>query len=188
MGMVRPPPMFALQLAVTHSKLVAICFAVWTAFHPVAAKMDRAGEVANAIAWTAATLPLPEVPILSDDPRDDAREVLAAVMARYAVEESWLRPRQVGDHGLAHGFWQLHSAAGHASTFDQAMAWVALLREVAPHCAPGEALNALSSGACDRGVRLATRRLSASLAVVRDAAARRQEIRSRGDDTSSPLD
>jgi fructose-1,6-bisphosphatase/inositol monophosphatase family enzyme len=74
--------MFALQLAVTHSKLVAICFAVWTAFHPVAAKMDHAGEVANAIAWTAATLPLTEVPVLSDDPRDDAREVLAAVMAR----------------------------------------------------------------------------------------------------------
>ena len=92
----------------------------------------------------------------------DEEEV--SVAARWAVEESWLRPRAVGDSGVAHGIFQLHSAAGKGTLEQQTQGWLALLHEGARICPESPA--APLSGGCVRARKLADRRTKAALRVL----------------------
>jgi hypothetical protein len=144
----------ALYYASRYSLLKALCFAVWTAFHPMAARAPHAAAIADAIANAVMADPNP---IGSEDEE-------AALAARWAVEESWLRPRVVGDGGQAHGLFQLHRAAGLGSIGTQTQAWLAMLHDGSKVCPESPA--APLSGGCVQARKLADRRTRAALGVL----------------------
>jgi hypothetical protein len=129
--------------------LKILVFAVWSAIHPQAPKMKDAPEIAQAIVTVVSEDPLPPV--------FGSREEDAAVMAYYALRESWLRKNAVGDNGRSFGVWQQPERVGKGDVISQARAWVAVLREGARLCPDSPA--APLSGGCREARKLADRRV-----------------------------
>ena len=138
------------------SSLKILVLAVWTAIHPAAPKLVDAPEIATAIATVVSQDPQPPV--------FGSREEDAAVMAYYALRESWLRKGVVGDHGKSFGVWQEPEATGKADVLTQARAWVAVLREGARLCPESPA--APLSGGCVAARKLADRRVKRARALL----------------------
>jgi hypothetical protein len=133
--------------------LKALVMAIWSAMHPMAPSLPDAPEIADAI-----------VIAVSEDtkpPVFGSREEDAAVMAYYALRESWLRKHVVGDGGRSFGVWQESSRTGRADVVTQARAWLVLLHEGARICPTNPA--APLSGGCRAAARLAARRVTKAL-------------------------
>jgi hypothetical protein len=129
--------------------LKALVLAIWAAIHPSAPKLPDAPEIASAI----------EVVITQDKepPVFGSREEDAAVMAYYALRESWLRKHAVGDGGRSFGVWQENEKTGRADIITQARAWLYMLHEGARICPDNPA--APLSGGCTAAARMAARRV-----------------------------
>jgi hypothetical protein len=155
--------------ALQYARLYALCFAVWATFDPAASKARDAEALASAIAWAGIT---DANPVYKDAEHE------AAVAARYAVEESWLNLKAIGDSGAAHGAFQLHSSAGRGDAAAQVAGWLALLHEGALRCPASPA--APLSGGCRRAYKLANRRVAAAFAVL-------DSLRDAAPDASAPL-
>jgi hypothetical protein len=117
--------------------LKLIVLTIWAAIHPAAPRLPDAPQIAAAIE-TAVTTD-------AEPPVFGSREEDAAVMAYYALRESWLSHDAVGDGGRSFGVWQLRSASGRADLGTQARAWLALLHEGARIC-PASPAAPLSGG------------------------------------------
>jgi hypothetical protein len=124
-----------------------LVLAVWRAFHPGLERAPTALPLARAIAQAVAEDSAPVWPMPEE----------AAIVALWAVKESWLAPNAVGDHGQAFGYLQLHSAAGRGTELEQVRGWLALLREGARICPESPA--APLSGSCMGARALADRRV-----------------------------
>ena len=86
--------------------LKIIVLAIWAAVHPGAPRLPDASAIAAAIDAAVSQDAEPSV--------FGSREEDAAVMAYYAIRESWLNHDAVGDGGRSFGVWQLRSASGRA--------------------------------------------------------------------------
>jgi len=115
-----------------------IVLAIWAAVHAGAPRLPDAAPIAAAI--DAAVSHDAKPPVFG------SREEDAAVMAYYALRESWLSHDAVGDGGRSFGVWQLRSASGRGDLPTQARAWLALLHEGARVCPESPA--APLSGGC----------------------------------------
>lgn len=152
--------MYSLELIRTYGHLLHVVLTTWVTFHPGLETSRHASEIADAIAFEV---------LLSDggvdadgriaNANDESSDRLAAVMAEWAAEESWLNPRAVGDGGSAFGVWQIHGAEGWGSLLTQARGWLARLEGASSVC-PEHPLAVLSSGSCFRAHRLVARRLA----------------------------
>jgi hypothetical protein len=141
--------------------LKLLVFAVWSAIHPAAPKLQDAPEIAAAIER-----------VVSEDPQPPvfgSREEDAAVMAYWALKESWLRKGVVGDGGRSFGVWQEPAITGKADVLTQARAWVAVLREGARLCPVSPA--APLSGGCVAARKVADRRVKRARALLDTAKA-----------------
>src|SRR5580704_9332744 len=118
--------------------LKTLVLAIWAAIHPAAPTLPDAPEIADAIVVAVSQDPLPPV--------FGSREEDAAVMAYYALRESWLRKRAVGDGGRSFGVWQENATTGRADVVTQARAWLFMLHEGARICPDNPA--APLSGGC----------------------------------------
>ena len=139
--------------------LKVLVLAVWSAIHPAAPKLVDAPEIATAIAT-----------VVSEDPEPPvfgSREEDAAVMAYYALRESWLRKGVVGDNGRSFGVWQQPEKTGRADVLTQARAWVAVLRKGAQLCPASPA--APLSGGCVVARNVADRRVKRARALLETA-------------------
>lgn len=139
--------------------LKTIILAIWAAIHPSAPKLADASEIADAIATV--------VSHDTDPPVFGSREEDAAVMAYYALRESWLRKRAVGDGGRSFGVWQERAVTGQADVITQARAWLVQLREGARVCPASPA--APLSGGCLIARKLADRRVARARALLEAA-------------------
>ena len=106
--------------------LIAVCFQIWTAIHPLAPRTPDARPIAEAtvdavLADAAAGLP----PVLGSYPED------VAVQAYWAFRESNLHHSAVGDGGRSFGAWQMRGPyCGQGATIrTQARCWRHLARE-----------------------------------------------------------
>jgi hypothetical protein len=146
--------------------LKVMILALWAAIHPAAPKLHDAPLIAEAI----------ETAVMSDaePPVFGSREEDAAVMAYYALRESWLSKDAVGDGGLSFGVWQQKSLAGRADVATQAKSWLSLLHEGAPICPASPA--APLSGGCSEARALADRRVKRAKALLQAAVAASQPI------------
>jgi hypothetical protein len=136
--------------------LQILVMAVWSAIHPAAPRLADAPEIAAAIAT-----------VISQDPEPPvfgSREEDAAVMAYYALRESWLRKGVVGDNGRSFGVWQEPAVTGRADVLTQARAWFAVLRAGARLCPASPA--APLSGGCFEARKLADRRVKRARALL----------------------
>jgi hypothetical protein len=98
--------------------LRALVFAIWTLFHPAAVRAHAAPVIALAIAHA----------IAEDGPHAWSKDAAAAVMAFYAIKESWLDPNAVGDRGGSCGVWQTPCAATRGMAVRaQARYWLCLV-------------------------------------------------------------
>jgi len=141
--------------------LKLLVFAVWSAIHPAAPKLQDAREIAAAIEK-----------VVSEDPQPPvfgSREEDAAIMAYWALKESWLRKGVVGDGGRSFGVWQEPAITGKADVLTQARAWVAVLREGARLCPDSPA--APLSGGCVAARKVADRRVKRARALLTTAKA-----------------
>jgi hypothetical protein len=136
-----------------------IVLAIWAAVHPAAPRLPDAAPIAAAI--EAAVSHDAEPPVFG------SREEDAAVMAYYALRESWLNHGAVGDGGRSFGVWQLRSASGRADLPTQARAWLALLHEGARVCPQSPA--APLSGGCVAARSTADRRASKARSLLESA-------------------
>jgi hypothetical protein len=144
--------------------LKTIILAIWAAIHPGAPKMTDAPIIADAIAT-----------VISEDTQPavfGSHEEDAAVMAYYALRESWLRQRVVGDNGRSFGVWQQRASAGRADVKTQARAWLALLHESARLCPASPA--APLSGGCNAARSLADKRVARARALLEQVKAELQ--------------
>lgn len=139
--------------------LKVLVLAIWSAIHPSAPRMHDAGAIATAI--DLAVSQDPEAPVFG------TREEDAAVMAYYALRESWLNKDAVGDGGLSFGAWQQRSAAGRADIGTQARAWLALLHAGARVCPDSPA--APLSGGCNLARTTADRRATRARQLLEEA-------------------
>jgi hypothetical protein len=130
--------------------LRTLVLAIWAAIHPAAPKLPDAPEIAVAIETVITQDQLPPV--------FGSREEDAAVMAYWALRESWLRKNAVGDNGRSFGIWQEQSAAGKGDIMTQARTWLFMLHEGAKMCPDNPA--APLSGGCRNAARLARRRVA----------------------------
>src|SRR5579859_3882124 len=130
--------------------LKALVMALWSAVHPLAPTLPDASEIADAIVIAVTQDPAPPV--------FGSREEDAAVMAYYALRESWLRKNAVGDGGRSFGVWQENATTGRADVVTQARAWLFMLHEGARICPTNPA--APLSGGCKAASRLASRRVA----------------------------
>jgi len=104
-----------------HAQLVALIFRVWVAFNPTLANYQGGPEIADAIA-TAVIEDGKNAPVYGSHDED------AALMAWWALKESWLRRNAQGDGGRSIGPWQLRLVlAYHKPVVDQARTWLRLL-------------------------------------------------------------
>jgi hypothetical protein len=117
--------------------LKLLVLTIWGAIHPLAPHLHDASEIAAAI--EAAVTDDAEPPVFGSRDED------AAVMAYYALRESWLSHDAIGDGGRSFGVWQLRSASGRADLGTQARAWLSLLHEGARIC-PASPAAPLSGG------------------------------------------
>jgi len=129
--------------------LKTIILAIWAAVHPAAPRLADASEIADAITTVVSQ---------DDEPVFGTREDDAAVMAYYALRESWLRKGVIGDGGRSFGVWQQSSATGRGDVLTQARAWFRLLREGARICPASPA--APLSGGCNAARKVADRRVT----------------------------
>jgi hypothetical protein len=136
--------------------LKALVMAIWSAMHPMAPSLPDAPEIADAIVIAVSQDTAPPV--------FGSREEDAAVMAYYALRESWLRKHVVGDGGRSFGVWQENSRTGRADVVTQARAWLVLLHEGARICPANPA--APLSGGCQAAGRLAARRVTKALELL----------------------
>ena len=144
--------------------LRALIVAIWAAIHPAAPKLLDASEIADAI--TTAIQEDKQPPVFG------SREEDAAIMAYWALRESWLAKGAVGDHGRSFGVWQEPAITGRADVLTQARAWLIVLHEGQRICPESPA--APLSGGCNVARGLANRRVArarALLAQVRQALA-----------------
>jgi hypothetical protein len=125
-----------------------LVLAIWGAVHPAAPRLRDAARIADAI--DAAVSSDAEPPVFG------SREDDAAVMAYWALRESWLSADAVGDGGRSFGVWQQPAAVGRADLQTQARAWLGLLHAGARICPASPA--APLSGGCTAGRSLADRR------------------------------
>jgi hypothetical protein len=132
---------------------------IWGAIHPAAPHLHDASRIADAI--QAAVTADAEAPVFGSRDED------AAVMAYYALRESWLSSSAVGDGGRSFGVWQLRSASGRADLETQARAWLALLHEGARICPASPA--APLSGGCTAARSTADRRATRAHALLEAA-------------------
>ena len=79
--------------------MYATIFAIWTLIHPLAPTMSDAPAIATAIESAVSSDPVA--------PFTGSREGDAAVLAYYALRESWLTIHAVGDGGRSCGVVQL---------------------------------------------------------------------------------
>ncbi|HEY3822351.1 MAG TPA: hypothetical protein VGL81_34535 [Polyangiaceae bacterium] len=114
-----------------------IVLAIWAAVHPGAPRLPDAAPIAAAIDTAVSED--------SEPPVFGSREEDAAVMAYYAIRESWLTHDAVGDGGLSFGAWQIRSPSGRADIGTQARYWLSLLHEGARIC-PASPAAPLSGG------------------------------------------
>jgi hypothetical protein len=139
--------------------LKTLVLAIWAAIHPAAPKLPDAPEIAAAI----------ETVITQDrrPPVFGSREEDAAVMAYWALRESWLRRNAVGDGGRSFGVWQENASTGRADILTQARAWLYMLHEGARICPDNPA--APLSGGCRAAARIAQRRVVKALELLATA-------------------
>ncbi len=139
--------------------LKLLVLALWGAVHPGAPHLRDAASIAAAI----------DVAVSADaePPVFGSREQDAAVMAYWALRESWLTRDAVGDGGRSWGVWQQPAAVGRADLATQARAWLALLHEGARICPQSPA--APLSGGCAAGRSLADKRASKALRLLDEA-------------------
>jgi hypothetical protein len=128
--------------------LKVIVLAIWAAVHPGAPRLPDAAPIAAAIE-TAVSQDV-EPPVFG------SREEDAAVMAYYAIRESWLTHDAIGDGGRSFGVWQLRSASGRA-----------LLHEGARICPASPA--APLSGGCVAARSTADRRATKARSLLESA-------------------
>jgi hypothetical protein len=139
--------------------LKIIVLAIWAAVHPGAQRLPDAAPIAAAI--DAAVSRDADAPVFG------SREEDAAVMAYYAIRESWLTHDAIGDGGRSFGVWQLRSASGRADLPTQARAWLALLHEGARICPASPA--APLSGGCVAARTTADRRATKARTLLESA-------------------
>jgi hypothetical protein len=139
--------------------LKVIVLAIWAAVHPGAPRLPDAAPIAAAI--ETAVSQDAEPPVFG------SREEDAAVMAYYAIRESWLTHDAIGDGGRSFGVWQLRSASGRADLSTQAHAWLALLHEGARICPASPA--APLSGGCVAARSTADRRAVRARSLLESA-------------------
>jgi hypothetical protein len=130
--------------------LKLLVLTIWAAIHPSAPRLRDAMMIADAI---QAVISADTAPPVFGSREDDA-----AVMAYYALRESWLSKDAVGDGGKSFGVWQQPPAVGRADLLTQARAWLVVLHEGARICPASPA--APLSGGCINGRRVADRRAS----------------------------
>jgi hypothetical protein len=130
--------------------LKALVMALWSAVHPLAPTLPDAPEIADAIVMAVSQDSAPPV--------FGSREEDAAVMAYYALRESWLRKHAVGDGGRSFGVWQENATTGRADVVTQARAWLFMLHEGARICPDNPA--APLSGGCKAASHMALRRVA----------------------------
>ena len=128
--------------------LKLLVLTIWGAIHPAAPHLHDASLIAEAI--DAAVTHDAEPPVFGSRDED------AAIMAYYALRESWLSSGAVGDGGRSFGVWQMRSASGRADLGTQARAWLSLLHEGARICPASPA--APLSGGCTAARSTADRR------------------------------
>jgi hypothetical protein len=139
--------------------LKILVLAIWSAIHPAAPRLHDARQIAAAI--ETAVSQDPEPPVFG------SREEDAAVMAYYALRESWLNKDAIGDGGRSFGAWQQRNAAGRADLGTQARAWLALLHEGARICPESPA--APLSGGCSVARSTADRRANKARELLEEA-------------------
>lgn len=139
--------------------LKLLVLAIWAAVHPAAPRLPDAPQIAAAI--DAAVSQDAEPPVFG------SREEDAAVMAYYAIRESWLARNAVGDGGKSFGVWQLRTPSGRADLGTQARAWLALLHEGARICPQSPA--APLSGGCVAARTTADRRATKARRLLETA-------------------
>jgi hypothetical protein len=139
--------------------LQVIVLAIWAAVHPGAPHLHDAAPIAAAI--QSAVSQDTEPPVFG------SREEDAAVMAYYAIRESWLNHDAIGDGGRSFGVWQMRSASGRADLSTQARAWLSLLHEGARICPESPA--APLSGGCVAARSTADRRATRARSLLESA-------------------
>jgi hypothetical protein len=139
--------------------LKLLVLTIWAAVHPAAPRLPDAPQIAAAI--DTAVSQDAEPPVFG------SREEDAAVMAYYAIRESWLSHDAVGDGGLSFGVWQMRSASGRADLSTQARAWLALLHAGARSCPASPA--APLSGGCVAARSTADRRATKARRLLESA-------------------
>jgi hypothetical protein len=139
--------------------LRALIVAIWAAIHPAAPKLLDASEIADAI--TTAIQDDSQPPVFG------SREEDAAIMAYYALRESWLAKDAVGDRGRSFGVWQQRAITGRADVLTQARAWLVSLHEGQRICPASPA--APLSGGCYAARSLANRRVARARALLNRA-------------------
>ena len=136
--------------------LRALIVAIWAAIHPAAPKLHDASEIADAI--TTAVNEDQQPPVFG------SREEDAAMMAYWALRESWLAKGAVGDGGRSYGVWQEPAVTGRADVLTQARAWLVALHEGARICPASPA--APLSGGCWAARSVANRRVARARALL----------------------
>lgn len=99
----------------------ALILAFWHALSPGLDRLPSAKRIAAAIVRAVEADPLPAV--YGESLRD------AAMLAYFAVRESSLDPRAVGDGGRSRGVWQMRGACGSANVEAQAACWLRMLHD-----------------------------------------------------------
>lgn len=151
-----------LELALALRTIVLTCWALW---YPGAERSSDAPAIANAIV-VAVLEDADNAPVTGSHAED------AALMAVYALRESWLRHGLVGDGGRSFAVWQQPAYVGRLSIEEQARAWLFTLHAAAEVCPESPA--APLAGGCeraravaDRRARTARRLLARALAATR---------------------
>lgn len=139
--------------------LKLLVITIWAAMHPAAPRMRDAAIIADAIQAAVSSDQAPPV--------FGSREDDAAVMAYYALRESWLTRDAVGDGGRSFGVWQQPASVGRADLLTQARAWLSFLHEGARICPASPA--APLSGGCVAGRSVADRRARSARVLLEGA-------------------
>jgi hypothetical protein len=123
--------------------LVALALAIWTQVSALYARQPDAQRIAEASAQVVLEDAARALPPFGSSYAEDL-----VVQDYWALRESGLRARAVGDGGKAHGAWQEHSACGVRPLPEQARCWRELVREGVRRCGPGPAAYAILWGGC----------------------------------------
>lgn len=133
---------------------IELVFSVWAALHPAAPRQAHAAEIANAISYA----------VEHDASHVWGHDEDAAVLAAYALAESWLNPGAVGDGGRSWGVWQQRRAVGGADVQTQAVGALRHMHEGQAVCPESPA--APFSGGCVEARTVADRRVRRALGIL----------------------